>query len=312
MNAKNTPITLDQWIEASRNFIKNGMRIAIISGGEALVERQKTLEIVKFLVEQDVYVVLNASGVTFLKKSVASILQDSWPSLLVFSLDSANAATHDASRRVPGLFEAIFEAIEECTKDLKLPVGVRFVITNQNYKELPEVIRLCRQAQVDCLKITNIEDDPGKVYTLSVSQLKEFDGDVRKGAITAFLENACENSELVQDGIRKLTGILNSSDTDYDALSKGEFLSRGRGAHDCGMLDRFAVVKSNGELVPCCEAEYHNHPIVGNVVTGDALGVLGASATAMRRHGSKSCRTCTKEHNIQLNFTSNGMAVDER
>ncbi|MGM0743558.1 MAG: radical SAM/SPASM domain-containing protein [Pseudomonadota bacterium] len=312
MNAKNTPITLDDWIRASKTFIANGMRIAIISGGEPLVEARKTLEIVRFLVEQDVYVVLNASGVTFLKKSVTTVLQGVRPSLLIFSLDSAYASTHDTSRRVPGLFQAIFRAIEECVSELRLPVGVRFVITNQNYKELPDVIKMCKKARVDCLKITNIEDDPDRVYTLSVSQLREFDADIRRGAISAFLENTSENSELVQDGVSKLKGILNSSDTDYEAISRGEFLSSGRGAHDCGMLDRFAVVKSNGELVPCCEAEYHNQPIVGNVVTGDAHGVLDASAMAMKMHGSDLCRTCTKEHNAQLNFTSHGLVVDDR
>lgn len=69
-------------------------------------------------------------------------------------------------------------------KDLKQvvfnPIALRTVITRENYRQLPKIILDFNELGVDCIKLTNIEDDEEGKFRLELSDLENFDNIVRK------------------------------------------------------------------------------------------------------------------------------------
>ena len=95
---KKAQINLDDWIKISDDLIDNGLEVAIISGGEALLEKEIVFKLIKYLQEKNVYVVLNVSGVLFNNNKILDDLINNYPDLLVFSVDSAFKEQHNNNR----------------------------------------------------------------------------------------------------------------------------------------------------------------------------------------------------------------------
>ncbi|MDD5146035.1 MAG: radical SAM protein [Candidatus Pacebacteria bacterium] len=86
---------------------------------------------------------------------------------IFLSLDGATAEIHDAVRNRIGSFDRVIEAIK-FYRDKKIPVGINFCITGDNYHQIEKVADLCLELGVWSIKYLTII--PSSKSDLSVNE----------------------------------------------------------------------------------------------------------------------------------------------
>lgn len=310
---KKSQIKLEDWIKISDNLVENGLEIAIISGGEALLEEDITLPLIKFLQMKNVYVVLNASGVLFNSFERLDKLMENYPDLLVFSVDSCVAKQHDDNRQIKGLYERINKSIKYIKEKSNLPIAIRTVITKQNFRQLPQIIKDFYDLGVDCIKLTNIENDVDLQFTLSVEELKVFDTVIRKEMIENIEKCNFESEELKKDALNKINILLSNDIVPYKELAKGNFAPNLIGNTRCDLVERFITIQSNGDVIPCCEAEHHYEPLLGNLLKNRLEEIFATNEYKNFVYNRPEyCKKCTEWQNMQISFNDTGKKVNKR
>ena len=111
--------------------------LLVITGGEPLV-RPDILDIARYAVKLGFMVVFGTNGM-LINDQLAKTLVEIGVMGVGISIDSLEAAKHDAFRGIPGAWEAAVAGIE-ASKRNGLQFQVHFSAQPMNYKELPEVI----------------------------------------------------------------------------------------------------------------------------------------------------------------------------
>ena len=84
---------------------------------------------------------LSPSVTPRLTREVLTELHDAGAGALSLSLDGAQAATHDAFRGVPGVFDATLRAAQE-VRDTGFRLQINSTVTRANVHELPDLLRM--------------------------------------------------------------------------------------------------------------------------------------------------------------------------
>lgn len=306
---------LDTWKRIADDLVAEGLEVAIITGGDPLAKRKVALPLIRHLQEAGVFVTVNTSGAQFTSRSLLDELVKNYPDLLVFSIDSAYDYQHDASRVRKGLFRLILSTMAELGNRGDYPIGIRVVITNRNYTQLPDIIRLFHGYHVDCMKFTNIENDRSGDYLLSREQLQDFDDSVRPRILEALGECTFESDELREDAFEKFTHLLAEAPggPTFGQLANGVFSPQLTGTASCDIVKRFSVIQSNGQVLPCCESEHHYSPVLGNLTVSSAREIFSAPKYLTLFDNRQSyCTNCTEPHNMQITFRSRTLKVQQR
>lgn len=306
-------MNLFAWQNIAEKLIKEGVRIIVLSGGEPLIEKELTIRLIKHIQNFGVYVVLNTSGVLFKNRSLIDDLIKCYPNLLVFSIDSIIPEQHNKNRKIEGLFERIERTINLLKNSNTFPVAIRVVITKQNYKQIPSILTYFNKLKVDCIKFTNIENDHEHKFSLSLSEWKDFNENIRPLIIEAI--NMCEfqDQKLQEDSINKFYRLFSKNTTDYNMLADGIFSPSLTDFAQCDEIDHFCVIESNGDVIPCCEAEHHYSPVVGNILNSEWSEIENSPIyKSIKYKREKYCIYCTELHNIQIDFTDRAFKVNER
>ena len=124
-----------------------GVTSIAFSGGEALI-RKDFFEVAAHARDLGIFPAVATNG-TLLTKEMVKQLKKLNLGYVQISLDGACAKTHDMFRGVPGMFEKTVQGIKNCVEVGDLFVEVATTITNLNYKELPEIVQLCRDLGID-------------------------------------------------------------------------------------------------------------------------------------------------------------------
>lgn len=310
---KKAQINLDDWIKISDDLIDNGLEVAIISGGEALLEKEIVFKLIKYLQEKNVYVVLNVSGVLFNNNKILDDLINNYPDLLVFSVDSAFKEQHNNNRKMPGLYEKINQSIKYIKRDKQLPIAIRTVITKQNFRQLPKIISDFYEIGVDCVKLTNIENDLDGEFTLSIDELNEFDTKIRNEIIDVIEKCAFETEDLKRESVKKIKNLLSKNNVPYSELAKGNFAPNLVGSVHCDLIERFITIQSNGDVIPCCEAEHHYEPLLGNLLENSLNEIFSTeNYKDFVDNRAEYCKKCTEWQNIQISFNNVTRKVNKR
>ncbi len=308
-----TQIKLEDWIKISDDLITNGMEVAIISGGEALLEEKTTFSLIKYLQTNGVYVVLNVSGVLFNNNDILERLKQNYPNLLVFSVDSSDAKQHDDNRSILGLFDRIEKSIKYLKRNQNYPIAIRTVITKQNFRQLPKILEQFNEIGIDCIKFTNIENDIEKKYTLSIEELEEFDTIIRNEMIYTLNKCKFQDENLKKESVLKIKNLLSKENIAYSELSNGIFAPKMVGKTKCDLIERFITIQSNGAVLPCCESEHHYEPVLGNLKEESLNKILSSDVYKNFIYNRpRYCNKCTEWQNIQINFTDMGKKVNQR
>ena len=311
---KRKVLPYETWVEITDKLVESGLEVVVVSGGEPLLEKETSMKLISYLQSQNVFVVLNASGALF-KSSTKTLeeLTEHFPDLLVFSVDSIKREKHDDNRKFPGVFDSVVKSIKLLKSLGDYPVAIRTVITRSNYKEIPEIIEYFSSLGVDCIKLTNIENDTEKKFILRKEELEEFNTEIKPKIIEALRKCSYEDESLLDENIGKIEKLLSPSNPDYDSIAEGIFSPKLVGNAPCDLNGRFFAIQSNGDILPCCEAEHHYTPLLGNILRQSVEEIQSSDEYLhFRDNRPDYCKTCTQKHNLQLDFRKRIKKVDRR
>ncbi|TCK17598.1 heme d1 biosynthesis radical SAM protein NirJ [Thiogranum longum] len=132
-----------------RNF---GVPVLILSGGEPLL-RPDIFDISRRAKEKGFYVGLSTNGTLINEGNIADIAAMNYDYVGI-SIDGIRE-THDRFRQKEGAFEASMHAIRLC-REAGIKVGMRFTPTQDNAHELPQMLDVMREEQVDKLYVSHL------------------------------------------------------------------------------------------------------------------------------------------------------------
>ncbi|NNF96686.1 MAG: heme d1 biosynthesis radical SAM protein NirJ [Halobacteria archaeon] len=126
--------------------------VLILSGGEPLL-RPDIFEISKRAKAMGFYVGLSTNG-TLIDESNIGTIADIGYDYVGISIDGLRE-THDMFRRKQGAFDESMRGIRLC-REAGIKVGMRFTITMDNANELPDLLNIMEQEEVDKFYLSHL------------------------------------------------------------------------------------------------------------------------------------------------------------
>lgn len=222
-----------------------GVRWVLLSGGEAM-QHPEWDKIARIFSEQNVHVMLLTNGL-LLRKQAQRVI-DSVDEVIV-SLDGGTAKTYETLRGVDA-FDLILDGID-ILKASKIPVTTRTTVQQANFREIPHIIDLGIQHQVDTISFLAIDvSNPfafGNRETHSSSgQLSLLEIDELESIIDKVGYHYAEQfkSGQIAESPQKLQRILTQY---FRALNGADVLEPPR----CNAPHFSTVIEVDGRLRPC-------------------------------------------------------------
>jgi len=144
----------DQWRAVVRESLDLGIIEAVVTGGEPLLRREITVEVIETLASAGVGVTLNTNG-WFVDDEVAARLGALSGVTAHVSVDGARADVHDAARGVPGSWRRAIEGIDRLFS-AGVGVCVVHVVTPANVGELGAFLEQMWTLGVPWVRITPV------------------------------------------------------------------------------------------------------------------------------------------------------------
>ncbi len=168
------------------NEMKVGL-CAIVGGGEALVKKDLTLEVMKLIKKYKMKGWLVTNGVNFDERMIKEIINMGFDDIL-FSLDGADAETHDYLRGKKGTFNKVIKNIQKFNywkkklKKKKPLIKIQTLITNRNYHQIEEIIRLTKKHKINkfLINFMVIHKKEWKKLELNEEEMKKFTHKLKK------------------------------------------------------------------------------------------------------------------------------------
>ncbi|HEX9702006.1 MAG TPA: heme d1 biosynthesis radical SAM protein NirJ [Rhodospirillales bacterium] len=129
-----------------------GVPVMILSGGEPLL-RSDIFKISRRAKEMGFYVGLSTNGTMIGERIVAAVAAVGYDYVGI-SLDGIGR-THDMFRRHDGAYDLSLNAVRLCRKR-GIKVGLRFTMTMDNARELPDLIKLAEDEGVDKFYLSHL------------------------------------------------------------------------------------------------------------------------------------------------------------
>ncbi len=129
-----------------------GVSVLILSGGEPLL-RPDIFEISHRAKEMGFYVGLSTNGTRITSDNIDSIAGVGY-NYVGISLDGMRD-THDYFRRKAGAFDEAMRGIRLCL-DIGIKVGLRLTLTQDNAEELPDLLQLMQDEQIDKFYLSHL------------------------------------------------------------------------------------------------------------------------------------------------------------
>lgn len=141
----NTELDVNEWkgvIADIRNWL--GCYCLTLTGGEPLLKKNMTTELIRFASEKGILTNLNING-WFLKEDLIEQLEISGLDSINISLDGFRAETHDCIRGKKGLHKRIFSAIKTMGENgIGIKTTVCTIIMEPNLDEILDLIKWTR------------------------------------------------------------------------------------------------------------------------------------------------------------------------
>ncbi len=129
-----------------------GVSVLILSGGEPLL-RPDIFDISRRAKEMGFYVGLSSNGTLITEDNIAAIDAIGYDYVGV-SLDGMRD-THDCFRCKQGAFDESTRGIRLC-REIGIKVGLRFTLTQDNATELPQLLQLMKDEQIDKFYLSHL------------------------------------------------------------------------------------------------------------------------------------------------------------
>ncbi|MCP4874447.1 MAG: heme d1 biosynthesis radical SAM protein NirJ [Gammaproteobacteria bacterium] len=145
-------LSTEEVFEVMRDLKSFGVSVLILSGGEPLL-RADIFDISRHAKEMGFYVGLSTNGTLITEDNIADIVDIGYDYVGV-SLDGMRE-THDCFRRKQGAFDESIRGIRLC-HDAGIKVGLRFTLTQDNAAELPDLLQLMRDEDIDKFYLSHL------------------------------------------------------------------------------------------------------------------------------------------------------------
>ncbi|MGZ4852647.1 MAG: radical SAM protein [Halobacteriota archaeon] len=146
-------LSLQERLNIVDQLADNDIVAIAFSGGEALL-RDDFWEVARYASSKGLYLSLATNG-TLLTKDVVRRLKDVGVEYFEISLDSVDPAKHDAFRGVSGAWERTMVGIQNVVAQEGAYSCIANTITNENYRELDDLVTLSKKLGVDRTLIFN-------------------------------------------------------------------------------------------------------------------------------------------------------------
>ena len=294
--------------------------IIAFSGGEPLV-RKDIFELTQYAADKGIYVAI-ASNATLITKEKAREMKDAGVRFIQISLDGANAETHDKFRGINGVYEKTIQGIYNCVNE-GFFVNIAATATKYNYQEIPKIIDLCEQLNVNWFMLYNFvptgrgefiaENDltpPERENVLHVLWEK-----LKNGGKVNVLSTAPQFARVAMESeIGKNEKIVPTHFANPSLSEKLVNLAEFIGGCGCGRF--YCAIRPNGNIEPCVffpltignikEIDFENlwtkNPILKELRNKDMLE--GNCSTCNYRYYCGGCRARA------YGYTSNYLAPD--
>jgi len=235
--------------EASEMGVK---RAFVLGGGEPLLAKEKTPAILKRIKELGMEGILTTNG-TLMGPALREELIDWGWDEIHFSVDGPTPEIHDALRGVQGAFKKTISAIcalnvLKKTRGAAHPrIALHFVITNQNYTHLSDILRLAAAVgafRVDFDALIAYREEQ-KAFDLSPAQ---------KAEVPAIAREALQLAESlgIQSTLKSFLNTENLSRGDREIASPQPPSEPGLKNAPCLKAWHYLVVQADGRTSPCC------------------------------------------------------------
>lgn len=229
--------------------------IIAFSGGEPLV-RKDILELTNYAYKKGMYVSV-ATNATMITKKKAREMKESGVRFTQISLDGASADTHDKFRGIKGVYEKTIMGIKQCV-DEGFFVNIATTATQYNYKEIPKIIDLCEELNVDWFMIYNFVPT-GRGAFIAENDLNPFEREellstlwqkLKNGGAVNVLTTAPQFARVaLESEIGKSKKIVPTHFANPSLSDKLINLAEFIGGCGCGRL--YCAIKANGDIEPC-------------------------------------------------------------
>jgi len=145
-------LSTEQVFEVMQDLQRFGVPVLILSGGEPLL-RPDIFEISRRAKEMGFYVGLSSNGTLISEANIERIAAIGYDYVGV-SLDGMREI-HDEFRRRQGGFDEALHGIRLC-RDAGIKVGMRFTLTRDNARDLPELLQLMDDEGVDKFYLSHL------------------------------------------------------------------------------------------------------------------------------------------------------------
>ena len=177
-----TALTEQRLLEIVDEAAKLGVLEWQIAGGwEPFIKPQTTMKLLRRIKDHGMFGCITTNGTLITKQRAKELVEMGWDQIL-FSLEGADAKTHDFLTGVPGSFKKSTDAmkyIRDFKKQLRKKTprfSFHAVITNKNYTKVLELIKLGKELEVEGVgfESLNVWSDEGAKLKLNEKQKKEF------------------------------------------------------------------------------------------------------------------------------------------
>jgi radical SAM protein with 4Fe4S-binding SPASM domain len=229
--------------------------IIAFSGGEPLVRRD-IFELTKYANEKGIYVAV-ATNATLIDKKKANEMKKAGIIFVQISLDGASAETHDKFRGIKGVYDKTIQGIKNCV-DEGFFINVAATATKFNIKEIPKIINLCEDLDVNWFMLFNFiptgrgefisENDLTPVQREQV--LNELWQKLKKGGKVNVLSTAPQFARVALEAeFGKNEKIIPTHFANPTLSNRLVNLAEFVGGCGCGRL--YCAIRANGDIEPC-------------------------------------------------------------
>ena len=289
-------LTLEQKLEVLRQLDEAGVAAVSFSGGEPLINKDFWV-VAEKASKYGMYVSVATNG-TLITENIAKRLREINVRYVEVSLDSPYPEKHDEFRGVKGAWNASIRGIKNAKK-AGIEVGIATTITKMNYKDVPELIKLARELNVNRFIAFNfIPTGRGKgIIEMDLSPIEREElleylySEWSKGKMQIFSTApmyAVVSLKHVDKGKKISPTHFAELEIPEEYMSAGFALAEFLGG--CGAGRIYCSIEHNGDIYPCVFL-----PIkVGNVLKDGFLNVWHNSSilNTLRDRDHYACSSC--------------------
>ena len=270
-------LSKEKALEVIDDCVEMGVRAIEFTGGGEPTVHPNHIEIFKKVVDSGLELALISNGNVMRKGFVETILRASW---CRFSIDASTPETYSKIREVSkNTFHKVLKNIEglvearQQNKDSNLVIGTSFIVTEDNFNELYDAVKIISELGVDNIRVAYYWTDKGFV----TDQYKSVCKQIRK----AKRDFESDNFKIIDRFTLESRGDTPNTPQrpDYDY---------------CGYQHVSTWISPDYNLYRCCVTAYDDSGLIGSIrnTSFKQLWESEIKKEKMKNFSAKSCSHC--------------------